>query len=108
VKAISIEEKRVHIMTCLSYTARTPLMSKLRFFILSKLQPESAARLMKLRAFDKHTFHVCSKCVALCPYGEDTLQLTPSLQYPLNQVDVGAYRCKWHTIGFDPCFRDMA
>jgi hypothetical protein len=25
---------------------------------------------MNLRAFDEHTFHVCSECVALCPYGE--------------------------------------
>jgi len=57
-------------MTCLSHTSRTPQMSKLRFFILSKLRPESAARFMNLRAFDEHTFHVCSKCVALCPYGE--------------------------------------
>ena len=70
VGAISIEKKRVRIMTCLSHTSRTPQMSKLRFFILSKLRPESAARFMNLRAFDEHTFHVCSKCVALCPYGE--------------------------------------
>jgi len=69
-EAISIEKKRVRIMTCLSHTSRTPQMSKLRFFILSKLRPESAARFMNLRAFDEHTFHVCSKCVALCPYGE--------------------------------------
>lgn len=70
VEAISIEKKRVRIMTCLSHTSRTPQMSKLRFFILSKLRSESAARFMNLRAFDEHTFHVCSKCVALCPYGE--------------------------------------
>jgi hypothetical protein len=25
---------------------------------------------MSLRALDEHTFHVCSKCVALCPCGE--------------------------------------
>jgi epoxyqueuosine reductase QueG len=70
VKAILIEKKRIRIMTCLGYTSRTPQMSKLWFFILSKLRPESAARHMSLRAFDEHTFHVCSKCVALCPYGE--------------------------------------
>jgi len=74
VKAISIEKKRVRIMTCLSHTARTPLMSRLRFYILSRRRPESAARFMNLRAFDEHTFHVCSKCVALCPYGEDNRQ----------------------------------
>lgn len=70
VGAISIEEKRVRIMTCLGHTARTPQMSKLRFYLLSRFRPESAARYMNLRAFDEHTFHVCSECVALCPYGE--------------------------------------
>jgi epoxyqueuosine reductase QueG len=70
VGAISIEEKRVRIMTCLGHTARTPQMSRLRFFVLSKLRPRSAARYMSLRAFDEHTFHVCSECTALCPYGE--------------------------------------
>ena len=68
--AILIEKERVRIMTCLSYTARTPQMSKPWFFVLSRLRPESAARYMSLRAFDEHTFHVCSRCVALCPYGE--------------------------------------
>jgi epoxyqueuosine reductase len=71
VEAILTEEKRVRIMTCLGHTARTPQMSKLRFFILSRFRPESAARFMNLRAFDEHTFHVCSKCVALCPYGDE-------------------------------------
>jgi epoxyqueuosine reductase len=70
VGAISIEKRRVRIMTCLSHTSRTPQMSRLRFFILSRLRPESASRFMNLRAFDEHTFHVCSRCVALCPYGE--------------------------------------
>jgi epoxyqueuosine reductase QueG len=69
VEAISIEKKRVRIMTCLSHTSRTPQMSRLWFFVLSKLRPETAARHMNLRAFDEHTFHVCSKCVDLCPYG---------------------------------------
>jgi hypothetical protein len=64
--------EKVRIMTCLGHTARTPQMSKFRFFMLSKLRPESAARFMNLRAFDEHTFHVCSECVALCPYGEGT------------------------------------
>ena len=70
VKAISLEEKRVDIMRCLGYTARTPLMSKLKFGILRATRRESAARLMNLTAFDEHTFHVCSRCVALCPYGD--------------------------------------
>jgi epoxyqueuosine reductase QueG len=71
VQAISIEKKRVRIMTCLGLTSRTPQMSKLLFFLLSKSRPEAAARYMILRAFDEHTFHVCSECVALCPYGEE-------------------------------------
>jgi len=70
VEAILIENKRVRIMTCLSHTSRTPQMSRPWFFLLSKLRPESAARYMSLRAFDEHTFYVCSECVALCPYGE--------------------------------------
>jgi epoxyqueuosine reductase QueG len=74
VDAILVEKKRVRIMTCLSHTARTPQMSKLWFFILSKLRPESAARYMNLRAFDEHIFHVCSECVAQCPYGESGRQ----------------------------------
>ena len=68
--SISIEERRVRIMTYLSHTARTPQMSRLRFFVLSKLRPESAGRYMSLKAFDEHTFHVCSECMAHCPYGD--------------------------------------
>jgi epoxyqueuosine reductase QueG len=69
VKAISIEKKRVNIMRCLGYTSRTPFMPKLKFLILRAFRPTSAARSMNLMAFDEHTFHVCSQCVALCPYG---------------------------------------
>jgi epoxyqueuosine reductase QueG len=69
VRAISVEEKRVHIMRCLGYTARTPLLPKFKFWVLSRFRPESAARLMNLMSFDEHTFHICSRCVALCPYG---------------------------------------
>jgi epoxyqueuosine reductase len=72
VKAISLDEKRVNVMRCLGYTARTPLMSRLKFAILRAYRPESAARLMNLTAFDEHTFHICSRCVALCPYGDET------------------------------------
>ena len=70
VEAISLDEKRVNIMRCLGYTSRTPLMPKLKFLILRAYRPESAARLMNLTAFDEHTFHICSRCVALCPYGD--------------------------------------
>lgn len=71
VKAISIEKKRVNIMRCLAYTSRTPLMSKARFLILAAFRPQSAARLMNMTAFDEHTLHVCSQCVALCPHGHE-------------------------------------
>jgi epoxyqueuosine reductase QueG len=69
VRAISIEKRRVNIMRCLGYTSRTPLLPKLRFLILRAYRPEAAARLMNLTSFDEHTFHICSQCVALCPYG---------------------------------------
>jgi epoxyqueuosine reductase QueG len=69
VNAIMPEKKQVQIMRCLSYTARTPLMSKPWFFVLSKFKPQAAARYMSLRSLDEHTFHICSRCVALCPYG---------------------------------------
>jgi epoxyqueuosine reductase QueG len=70
VKAISIEKKRVFIMRCLGYTARKPLMSQIKFALLSKFKSEMAARLMSQTALDEHTLHVCSRCVALCPYGD--------------------------------------
>jgi epoxyqueuosine reductase len=70
VKAISHRTRRVDIMRCLAYAARTPRMSRLRFGLLSRIRPSAAARLMNLRAFDEHTMHVCSRCVAACPYGE--------------------------------------
>ena len=71
VKAISIDEKRVNIMQCLGYTSRTPLMSRLKFLILRAFRPSSAARLLSLTTLDEHTLHVCSQCVALCPYGDE-------------------------------------
>jgi ferredoxin len=69
VQAISSEERRVRIMSRLRHTSRTPHMSRLRFFLLSRLRPEAAARFMSIRAFDEHMFHVCSECVGLCPCG---------------------------------------
>jgi epoxyqueuosine reductase len=70
VQAISRHARRVNIMRCLAYTARTPLMSRLRFGILSRVRPAAAARSLNQRAFDEHTLHVCSRCVAACPYGD--------------------------------------
>lgn len=70
VNAIDVDKKRVRIMRCLAYTARTPQISKLRFAFLKAWRPQAAARLLNRRAFDEHTFHVCSRCVACCPYGD--------------------------------------
>jgi epoxyqueuosine reductase len=70
VKAISAEDKHVDIMRCLAYTARTPLMSRIKFFLYRIFRHESATRLLNLTSFDEHTFHVCSRCVAFCPYGD--------------------------------------
>jgi epoxyqueuosine reductase QueG len=69
VNAIMPDKKQVKIMRCLSYTARTPMMSRLKFIFLRASNPQAAARYMSLTSFDEHTFHICSKCVALCPYG---------------------------------------
>ena len=69
VKAIMPDKKQVKIMHCLGYTARTPFMSKPKFLLLRAFNPRAAARYMNLTTFDEHTFHICSKCVALCPYG---------------------------------------
>jgi len=72
VNAIMPDKKQVKIMRCLSYTARTPFMSRSKFFFLRVFNPQAAARYMSLTAFDEHTSHVCSECVALCPYcGEE-------------------------------------
>ena len=58
-------------MRCLGYSARTLSMSKARFLALRAFRPESAARLMNLTAFEEHTFHVRSRCVALWSYGTE-------------------------------------
>ena len=70
VNAILTDKKQVKIMRCLGYTARTPSMSRIKFLVLRAFNPQAAARYMSLASFDEHTFHVCSRCVALCPYGE--------------------------------------
>jgi epoxyqueuosine reductase QueG len=70
VRAISKHTRHVDVMRCLAYTARTPLMSKLRFAFLCRVRPSAAARLMNTRAFDELTMHVCSRCITSCPYGE--------------------------------------
>jgi epoxyqueuosine reductase QueG len=69
VNAILADKKQVKIMRCLRYTARTPSMSRIRFLVLRAFNPQAAARFMSITSFDEHTFHICSQCVALCPYG---------------------------------------
>ncbi len=70
VDAIMPERKQVNIMRCLTHTARTPAMSRLKFFFLRMCNKRAAARYMSVTSFDEHTFHICSKCVSLCPYGD--------------------------------------
>lgn len=70
VKAIIPEKKQVNIMRCLSYTARTPASSRLKFLFLRAFNKGAAARYINVTSFDEHTFHICSKCVSLCPYGK--------------------------------------
>jgi len=70
VGAIMPDKKQIKIMHCLGYTARTPMMSRIKFLFLRATNPQDAARYMNLTSFDEHTFHICSKCVALCPYSE--------------------------------------
>ena len=70
VNAIIPERKKVNIMRCLNHTARTPAMSKLKFLYLRARDKTAAARYMSITSFDEHTFHICSKCVSLCPYGD--------------------------------------
>ena len=70
VNAIMPERKQVNIMRCLSYTSRTPAMSRIKFLYLRAINKKAAARYMSITSFDEHTFHICSKCVSLCPYGD--------------------------------------
>jgi len=71
VNAVMPEKKQVKIGRCLSYTAQTPAMSRLKFFFLGMRNKRAAARYMSMTAFDEHTFHICSKCVSICPYGDN-------------------------------------
>lgn len=69
VGAIMPDRRQVKIMRCLRHTARTPMMSRLKFLYLRARNPEAAARYMSMTAFDEHTFHICSQCIAVCPVG---------------------------------------
>jgi epoxyqueuosine reductase QueG len=68
--AIIPENKKVKIMKCLQYTAKTPSMSMIRFLCLRSWNKNNAARYLSMTSYDEHTFHVCSKCVSVCPYGK--------------------------------------
>ena len=71
VHAIDPEKQEIQVMRCLAHTARTPMMSRVDFLFRRAVRPDSAARLMNQTALDEHSLHVCSRCVALCPYGLD-------------------------------------
>jgi epoxyqueuosine reductase QueG len=69
VKAILPEARRVKIMKCLAYTAIASNLPKLKFLLLRIFNPAKSIRLLNLMGFDEHTYHICSLCVAECPYG---------------------------------------
>jgi epoxyqueuosine reductase len=73
VNAIMGDKKQVKIMRCLSYTAQIHAMSRLKFALLRMFSTRAAARYLNVTAFDEHTFHACSRCVSLCPYGSGTI-----------------------------------
>ncbi len=68
VNAIMPEKKKVRIMRCLGYTSKTTLMSKLKFALLKSYNTDKAIRYLNTNTIDELTFHICSKCVAMCPY----------------------------------------
>jgi len=68
VNAIMPERKKVKIMKCLKYTARNTVMSRLKFLYLLLRDKKAAASYMSITSIDEHTFHICSRCVSLCPY----------------------------------------
>lgn len=70
VGAISLEQQKVTINRCLTYTSRTPLLPKLKYLALRHRSPQRAQRLMNQMSFDEHTLHICNLCVSECPYGQ--------------------------------------
>ncbi len=70
VNAITPNERRVNVMKCLFYTSKVHFFPKIRFFILRFFKPESSVKLFNRTCFDDHTFHICSRCVSECPYGQ--------------------------------------
>lgn len=68
ISAIRPDEKRVDIPACIGFTSRTPLVPKVRFFLLALMNRRKADQLMNQTGFDDHTLHVCSRCVSACPH----------------------------------------
>ncbi len=68
ISAIRPDLKTIDIPACIGYTSRTPLVPKLRFFLLNLINRRKADQLMNQTGFDDHTLHVCSRCVTACPY----------------------------------------
>ncbi len=62
---------------CLRFTARTPLLPRMRYLLWSRFRPGRAARLLGATSLDEHTLHVCSRCVFACPSGDDEVGLAP-------------------------------
>ncbi len=70
VRAISLDEQKVKINRCLTYTSRTPLLPKLKYLALLRFNRQHAERLMNQMSFDEHTLHICNRCISRCPYGQ--------------------------------------
>ena len=67
ISAIHPDAKTVDIPACIGYTTRTPIMPKVRFFLLGLINRRKADLLMNQTGFDEHTLHICSRCVSVCP-----------------------------------------
>lgn len=65
--AIRPERCVVDGKACLRFTARTPLLPRLRHLLWSRFRPREAARLLSATSLDEHTLHVCSRCLHACP-----------------------------------------
>lgn len=69
VKALDSSGTKINVMKCLFHTACVPFLPKIRFMLLRKFRPKAAARLLNTRTYDEHTFHICSRCISICPIG---------------------------------------
>jgi epoxyqueuosine reductase QueG len=68
IAAIRPEERSVDSPACLRYTSRTPLLPRWRYLCLHlRGRHRKATRLLNVTSLDEHTFHICSRCVSVCP-----------------------------------------